>query len=81
MDWDISIYKLRTQLKKSEKRNADFHAICRSCAGLAQIEEVLCESKDCPVFYSRIRQARTLAADRQSIGQAIKALEDLDLDC
>ncbi|KAF8419727.1 hypothetical protein EV426DRAFT_614503 [Tirmania nivea] len=80
MDRDTSVYKLSTQLKKSEKRNTDFHAICRSCASLTPAEEVSCDSKDCPVFYSRVRQAGTLAADRQSIGQAIKALEDLDLD-
>lgn len=80
MDRDTSVYKLRTQLKKSEIRNADFHAICRSCASLAPAEEVSCDSKDCPVFYSRVRQVGTLAVDRQSIGKAIKVLEDLDLD-
>jgi len=80
MDRDTSVYNLRTQLKKSEKRNANFHAICRSCASLTPVEEIPCDSKDCPVFYSRVRQAGALAADRQSIGQAIKALEDLDLD-
>ncbi|KAF8436163.1 polymerase zeta subunit [Terfezia claveryi] len=80
MDRDTSVYNLRTQLKKSEKRNADFRAICRSCAGLTPVEEIPCDSKDCPVFYSRVRQAGILEADRQSIGQAIKALEDLDLD-
>ena len=79
-DRDNSLYRLRSRLRKSEKRNADFHAICRSCAGLAPLEEVSCDSKDCPVFYSRVRQAGTLASDRHSIEPAIRALEELDLD-
>lgn len=80
MDRDNSLYKLRSRLKKSEKRNADFHAVCRSCAGLTPSEEVLCDSRDCPVLYSRVRQAATWAADRHSIGPAVEALENLDLD-
>lgn len=80
MDRDNSLYKLRSRLKKSEKRNADFHAVCRSCAGLTPSEEVLCDSRDCPVLYSRVRQAATWAADRHSIGPAVEALENLNLD-
>lgn len=77
---DSSLYRLRSRLWKSEKKNVDLHTICRSCAGLGQTEEVSCDSKDCPVFYSRVRQGGMLAADRHSIEPAIKSLEDLNLD-
>lgn len=77
---DSSLYRLRSRLLKLEKKNVDLHTICRSCESLGQTEEVSCDSKDCPVFYSRIRQAEMLAADRRRIEPAIKALEDLNLD-
>lgn len=77
---DSSLYQLRSRLWKSEKKNVDLHTICRSCASLGQTEEVSCDSKDCPVFYSRVRQAEMLAVDRRNIEPAIKALEDLNLD-
>ena len=80
LDRDSSLYSLYTRLKKSEKRCADLLAVCRSCAGLAPVEEVACDSKDCPVFYSRVRQVGRVAADRASIDPAVKALEELRLD-
>ena len=40
----------------------------------------MCDSLDCPVFYSRVRSGGALEADRESIGPAIRALERLSLE-
>ncbi|KAI5801709.1 hypothetical protein DFH27DRAFT_557681 [Peziza echinospora] len=79
-DRSRSLYKLHTSLRKSEKKNADLLAICRSCSGLGPLEKVACDSLDCPVFYSRVRSGGALEADRESIVPAIRALERLSLE-
>lgn len=63
-----SLLTLQTRLTCSQKRIAQLHAICRSCSGLPPQggssgydadrpgnKDVRCDSKDCPVFYSRMR--------------------------
>jgi len=50
-----SLLTLRTRLQATQKKAAGLETICRSCAGLRPAEEVRCDSKDCPVFYSRVR--------------------------
>ncbi|KAF8472023.1 hypothetical protein BDZ91DRAFT_775438 [Kalaharituber pfeilii] len=80
LDRDASLYRLRSRLRKSEKGASELHAICRSCANITVAEDIACDSKDCPVFYSRVRSVGTLAADRTSIEPAIRALEQLELD-
>ena len=59
-----SMLKLRTRLAKTEKRVMDLESICRSCAGLSWHEEIRCDSKDCPIFYSRTRQKARLRVER-----------------
>jgi DNA polymerase zeta len=46
---------LRTKLRAAQQKAAGLETICRSCSGLSWAEEVKCDSKDCPVFYSRVR--------------------------
>ena len=50
-----SLLALRTRLQAAQKKAAGLEAVCRSCSGLSFGEEVRCDSKDCPVFYSRVR--------------------------
>ena len=61
-----SLYTMKMRLREAERVQGATHAVCRSCSGLAWGEEVKCDSKDCPVFYSRVRadkkRARCLAA-------------------
>lgn len=54
-----SLYVLTPQLNRAEKRVLDLHKICRSCMGVPFGDSVECDSKDCPVFYSRTRDMST----------------------
>lgn len=74
----ISLLALRSRLGKAEKKAANMEMVCRSCAGLAWGEEVKCDSKDCPVFYTRVRQIASLRTTRVSTEPVLGVLEELD---
>ncbi|KAI0454042.1 DNA polymerase family B [Xylaria acuta] len=75
-DVPASLSKLQTQLNREEKKLLDVVKICQSCAGLAPLDEVPCDSKDCPVFYTRMKQAARYRAERGTIQPAIQHLLD-----
>jgi DNA polymerase zeta len=50
-----SLFSLQTQLQALERRLSKANAICRTCSGVAFADEVTCDSRDCPVFYTRLR--------------------------
>jgi DNA polymerase zeta len=50
--------------------------VCRSCSGLAWGEEVRCDSRDCPVFYTRIREKSRLANLKEGVGRVAEELEE-----
>ena len=74
----IFLLTLRSRLWKAEKKAASMEMVCRSCAGLAWGEEVKCDSKDCPVFYTRVRHIASLRNIRVGTEPVVKVLEDLD---
>ncbi|KAK6496374.1 DNA polymerase zeta [Arthrobotrys musiformis] len=76
-DIDGSTYTLKTRLTKMEKKSDGLKRICRSCAGVSNGEEVGCDSKDCPVFYSRSRNDTNLRAERAAIEPFVKHLQAL----
>jgi DNA polymerase zeta len=43
---------------------------------LAFGEEVKCDSRDCPVFYTRVREDSAVVAFRERVGGVIKVLEE-----
>ncbi|KAF2440746.1 hypothetical protein P171DRAFT_420696 [Karstenula rhodostoma CBS 690.94] len=63
---------------KSEKRASNINTICRSCSNLAWGDTIRCDSRDCPVFYTRIRENSRLAGLRDDLGRVVEALEDDD---
>ncbi|CRK15114.1 hypothetical protein BN1723_010541 [Verticillium longisporum] len=69
-----SILNLQSRLMREEKRYLDVVKLCRSCAALPPLDDVACDSKDCPVFYSRVKQATRLAAERSVLEPVIKEL-------
>ncbi|KAM0649112.1 hypothetical protein ACHAO3_005952 [Verticillium nonalfalfae] len=69
-----SILNLQSRLMREEKRYLDVVKLCRSCAVLPPLDDVACDSKDCPVFYSRVKQATRLAAERSVLEPVIKEL-------
>lgn len=72
---DTSLLTLRSRLFKSEKKAVDLEKVCRSCAGLAWGEAVKCDSKDCPVFYTRTRHMASLGSTKSVLAPVIGVLE------
>tara|TARA_R110002003_G_scaffold645_9_gene21021 strand:- start:26504 stop:31201 length:4698 start_codon:yes stop_codon:yes gene_type:complete len=73
-----SLLALKDRIWKSEVRVKDVDAVCRSCSNLAWGEEIKCDSRDCPVFYTRIRERSKLSGLREGVGRVIEVLEDKD---
>jgi DNA polymerase zeta len=69
-----SLVSLQTRLSKEERGLMDVIKICQSCASLTPLDEVPCDSKDCPVFYSRMKQAARLRTERSVIEPVVSGL-------
>lgn len=72
----ISLLNLVSRRQVAEKRVLDLHRLCRSCMGVSFGDEVNCDSKDCPVFYSRTRHMANLRHARVVLDPVVQALED-----
>lgn len=71
-----SLLRLQAQLAREEARLLDVTKICQSCAGLSPLDEVHCDSKDCPVFYTRMKQVARYRTEQGLVGPAIRQLAD-----
>ncbi|KAF1833799.1 DNA polymeras-like protein zeta catalytic subunit [Decorospora gaudefroyi] len=71
-----SLLSLQYRICDRETRASQIDAVCRQCAGLPFGEEIRCDSRDCPVFYSRIKERSRLAAVRDSVGPVVQGLQD-----
>lgn len=72
----ISLLSLVSRQQQAEKRVSDLHRICQSCMGVPFGDEVICDSKDCPVFYSRTRHLASWKHTKATLEPIIKLLED-----
>ena len=80
---DRSLMTLQLRLNKAERKAVNLENLCRSCASLAWGEEVKCDSKDCPVFYTRTRHMAGLRNSKmmaEPVVGILKELEAGDLD-
>lgn len=73
---ETSLLTLRTRLNKATKRAVNLLEVCRSCAGIPWGDEVRCDSKDCPVFYTRTRHMASLGSTKTVTEPVIKVLEE-----
>jgi DNA polymerase zeta len=71
-----TILYLRGKLARSEKKAVQLAKVCRSCSSLGWNEEINCDSKDCPVFYSRTRHKADHGSTKAQVVPVIKVLED-----
>ncbi|ETS84869.1 hypothetical protein PFICI_02894 [Pestalotiopsis fici W106-1] len=69
-----SLLKLQSQLGTEEQKYLNVLSICRTCAGLSPLDDVPCDSKDCPVFYTRMKQAARYRTERGLVEPAMKLL-------
>lgn len=67
---------LKDRIWKTEQRAKQIDMVCRNCSNLAWGEEIKCDSRDCPVFYSRIRERAKLAGLNEGVGKVTEILED-----
>lgn len=85
-DAPASLLALQTRLAAEQRRLRDLVAVCRTCAGLGPFDAsddgqggaggFPCDSKDCPVFWSRMKQRTKLAGTVAAAGPAIRGLVD-----
>jgi len=65
------------QLCAAEKRVNDIRRICASCSGVSRPQELRCDSLDCPVYYSRVKETQKLQYEdkkAKAILQVLRAL-------
>jgi DNA polymerase zeta len=70
-----TIFTLRRRLQKAETRAREIESVCRSCADVSGDDPVLCDSRDCPVFYSRVKANTLLDVARTGTGRVLDTLE------
>jgi DNA polymerase zeta len=76
---EASLYALRMRLHKAERRVKNVGEVCRDCSGLAFGDEICCDSRDCPVFYTRVREEAALRSLKESVGGVVEILEGRDV--
>lgn len=69
-----SMLKLQTRLNLEEKKYMEVVRVCQSCAALSPLDEVPCDSKDCPVMYSRLKQSSKLRNERAAVDPVVRRL-------
>ncbi|KAH4179786.1 DNA polymerase [Parastagonospora nodorum] len=70
-----SLYMLRDLVRSTEIKARDVDLVCRDCSGLAWGEEIRCDSRDCPVFYTRIKERSKLNGLKESVGRVVEIIE------
>ncbi|KAI8254241.1 DNA polymerase family B [Colletotrichum sp. SAR11_239] len=73
-DAPSSLFNLQTRLNHEERKYMEVVRICRSCSGLPAADDVPCDSKDCPVFYSRVKQSARLKTENSALDPVIREL-------
>ncbi|KAF2823451.1 DNA polymeras-like protein zeta catalytic subunit [Ophiobolus disseminans] len=71
-----SLLALKDRIWKSETKVKAIDTICRSCSKLAPGDEIRCDSRDCPVFYTRIKEKSKLNALREGAGRVVDIMEE-----
>jgi DNA polymerase zeta len=71
-----SAYILAGRSQISERRHLQLQAICSDCCSIPFGEEVSCNSRDCPLFYSRLKAASQLENSVTKDSQLLAAIQD-----
>ncbi|KAJ5538291.1 hypothetical protein N7494_007770 [Penicillium frequentans] len=71
----LTLLGVVSRLQRAEKRVVDLEAVCRSCMGVSAIDEVSCDSLDCPVFYSRTRDVANWHHSKAVLEPVVDLLE------
>ncbi|XEV03673.1 hypothetical protein FSHL1_008960 [Fusarium sambucinum] len=75
----LALFSLQTRLTTEERRLQEILSLCRSCSGVGSVEDVQCDSKDCPVFWTRMKQVSKTRGIWNTSQPVIESLiEDVD---
>lgn len=69
-----SMVALRKRLARRERNVLEVDSVCRSCAGLGPLEEVKCDNRDCPVYYTRVKEHMRLRGERAVLEPVLERL-------
>jgi DNA polymerase zeta len=69
-----SLASLQKRNAEEERKYREVEALCQSCSGLSPLDEVLCDSKDCPVFWTRVKQSNKMRGEKNKNEPAIRSL-------
>ena len=69
-----SLYTMQMRLRGVQKAQEAVHDVCRGCSGLVWVDQVRCDSKDCPVFYTRVRADKKRAKCETIVDTAMDTL-------
>ncbi|KAI4154482.1 MAG: hypothetical protein LQ341_000334 [Variospora aurantia] len=72
---NIALLTLRSRQNQAEHKAVNLEKTCRSCASLAWGDDVRCDSKDCPVFYTRARHMASLKTETTVTEPVMRVLE------
>lgn len=75
-----SLFTLQTRVAAEERSFQDVLSICRTCSGLSPLEDVRCDSKDCPVFWTRTKQRTKVVGMRATVGPVIRTLTEASIE-
>ncbi|OLL22088.1 DNA polymerase zeta catalytic subunit [Neolecta irregularis DAH-3] len=73
-----AIHTLVTRLKTKERQHVDLYLVCSTCSNTPVGDVIKCESKACPVFYSRVKIATRFRDMLKTEGQIIQDLQNLE---
>lgn len=70
-----ALFKLQSRLGAEERRVAEVVRVCQSCAGLSPLDvEIPCDSKDCPVFFTRRKAEARLRGERSVLEPVVRRI-------
>lgn len=73
---EYSLQAMRLRLMRADAKVRVLEKTCRGCSGFHDQDEITCDSKDCPVFYSRVKAHNTQRNLKQEYEPMLELLED-----
>ncbi|KAI5243428.1 putative DNA polymerase zeta catalytic subunit [Aureobasidium subglaciale] len=71
----LTLSILRQKMRAAMAKKQDMDRVCRSCANVPVGDEVKCDSRDCPVFYSRVKAGAKYSVERERLEGVVEAVE------
>jgi DNA polymerase zeta len=77
---ELVLFALRTRRKRAEQRVRNVRDVCKSCSGLSCEDEIKCDSRDCPVLYTRVKEEAAFESMKERVDSVVETLEDQHIE-